>query len=244
MNIWIFLLAYFFIPLIALPQPPTDTAVHFLNTNDQYKPASKYGLMIFTGTGFYTTEDTKINSFLAKYGYLPSQEVPIGIQLGIALMPYDDKMIYAINAATIVSRQSMITADFSLSAYRHIIQKRKWWITAGLAFGEHFDRIVLNGRLPASFDSLATRYASTLSLHRTGFIMEPGGKIYWYPLKTKKLQLGLFAGIVCDLDINSRWHLGFYPENSSRFRRIKEQTGVGSTHEIGWLFPGGISVCF
>src|SRR5580704_12547707 len=159
----IFILLVVLFPVLAPAQTRTDTVIRSLNMHDTYQAASEYSFMISPGFGFYTIEDTKINSFLAKYGYLPPQEVPVGIQLGIALIPYGSKMVYGVNASTIVSKQSMITADFTLSVYRRIVQNRKCWVTAGLAFGEHFDRIVLNGNLPPSFDSLAKHYGSTLS---------------------------------------------------------------------------------
>ena len=46
-------------------------------------------------------------------------------------------------------------------------------LLAGLALGEHFDRIVLTGNMPPSLDSLAKKYNTTLSLRRKSKIFYP-----------------------------------------------------------------------
>ena len=97
-------------------------------------------------------------------------------------------MIYSINAGTIISQQAITTADISLGVYRRIFQTNKFWLVTGLSVGEHFDRILLNGRMPPTLDSLSEKYNTTLSLHRTGLIVEPAVKFFWFPLKEKEIS--------------------------------------------------------
>jgi hypothetical protein len=203
-----------------------------------------YSLMFNVSTTFYTAMDTRINSFLTKYNYSKPQNVPVGLRFEIALMPSGGKMVYGINAGTVISNQDIVTADMSLGAYYRFFETKNFWILAGLSVGEHFDRIVLNGELPPSFDSLAKKYNTTLSLHRDGIIIEPATKFFWYPFKTKKTQLGLFTGIYYDFDFNSRWRVGYYPENSKTFKNLRKPTNVATVHEFGWVFSSGLSICF
>src|SRR5579862_4575112 len=229
MSRWRFILFLVLAPVSLLAQPLKDSSA-----------ISSYSLMFNVSTVFYTAEDTRINSFLTKYNYTKPQDVPVGLRFEIALMPSGGKMIYSINAGTVISNQDIVTADISLGAYRRLIETKHFWIVAGLSFGEHFDRIVLNGELPPSFDSLAKKYNTTLSLHRDGIIIEPATKFFWYPFKTKKTQLGLFTGVYYDFDFNSRWRVGYYPENSMTFKNLRKPTNVATVHEFGWVFSSGL----
>jgi hypothetical protein len=159
-------------------------------------------------------------------------------------MPFKSKMILFINGSTIISRQDVITADFELGAYRRLLETKKLWVIAGISSGGQFDRVVLNGRLPPAFDSLATQYGRTLSLHRTGFIAEPGVKVFWYPIQNRRSQFGIFASAVYDVNFNGRWRLGYYSPNSNTFKNLKTKTDIGSLHEFGFGLSAGISICF
>jgi hypothetical protein len=234
MNLRLFALIFILSPLLSLSQVK-QTAAHSDST---------YIVMFNVCSVFYTPKDLNINKFLSKYGYQPPQEVPIGLRFELAGMPAGGKMIYSLNAGTIVSQQSITSADVSLGVYRRIFQTRKFWIVTGASIGEHFDRILLNGKMPPLLDSLSEKYNTTLSLHRTGLVIEPALKFFWFPLKEKKFQLGLFGGTYYDFDFNSRWRVGYYPDNVNSFKNLRKPSSVSTVQEFGWVFTTGISVCF
>ncbi len=245
----LYLLCLVLLPALVFSQVKGDTAVNDNITNlhslrHRYYGDSAFSFMASSSMVFYTAKDQRINKFMGKYGYVPPKAVPVGIRFEISTIPFGSKMVYSINGATILSRQDISTADFSLSAYHFIIATKNIWLTAGIALGGHFDRIVLNKSLPPAFDSLANEYRRTLSLHRSGFIVSPGAKAYWFPLQRKKFQIGIFSGIGYDLDFNSHWKLGYYPQNSNTFRKIKRPSNVGTVHEYGWVMSAGLTVCF
>ncbi len=233
MRKWHCIFLLVFTPVTLLSQSFKDSSV-----------IPSYSLMFNVSTTFYTARDTRINSFLTKYNYTKPQDVPVGLRFEIALMPSGGKMVYSINAGTIISNQDIVTADMSLGVYRRLVETKNFWILAGVSVGEHLDRIVLNGELPPSFDSLSQKYNTTLSLHRDGIIIEPATKFFWYPFKTKKAQLGLFGGVYYDFDFNSHWRVGYYPENSMTFKNLRKPTNVATVHEFGWVFSSGLSICF
>ncbi len=205
---------------------------------------SSYVVMFNISSLFFGPMDMKINKFLSSYGYVQQASIPVGLRLDLAVMPIGHKMIYSINGGTIVSRQDIKTADLSIGVYRRFFQTNHIWLVGGLSVGGHFDRIVLNGRLPPSLDSLSKKYNATLSLHRSGLIAEPAVKIFWFPLKTKRYQMGINAGVNYDLDFNSHWRVGYYPKSGHLFKNLRKQTSVSTVHEYGWVLSTGISVCF
>ncbi len=115
-------------------------------------------------------------------------------------------------------------------------------IAAGLSVGEHFDRVVLNGKLPSFPDSLSQAYHTTLSLRRTGLVIEPATKFFWYPFQKKKMRMGIFGGIYYDLDFNSRWRVGYYPHNSGPFKNLRKPTSIRTSQESGWVYSLGLSI--
>lgn len=250
MNNCLCLLVFVLSPVILFSQINGDTSGVYNNIpahlSHKYKDDSAFSILFNASTIFYTAKDSRIKNFLDKYGYTAPKDIPMGIRFELAVVPSQSKMMYSINAATVVSKQDIVTADFSLGAYRRFFERKNFWVLGGIALGAHYDRIVLNGNLPPSFDSLAKQYDRTLSLHRVGFIAEPSAKIFWYPLQTKNFQLGLVAGIGYDLDFNSRWKLGYYNQNGSftTFRKIKKTTNVLTLHEYGWALSAGLSACF
>ncbi|SRR5579862_428582 len=229
-------------PKLSFCQPKDSQSSEFAESRNS-TPAHHYTFMINSAAAIYTAEDTRINNFMSKYGYVPPQEIQRAIRLDLGLLPVGSRMAYFINGATVVSRQDLITADFTIGAYRRVVQRKSWWVAAGLSAGEHFDRIVLNEGMPPSFDSLAAQYGKTLSLHRIGLIAEPGAKFFWFPIQKRKFELGLFATFNYDVDLNGRWRLGYYPSTSSTFRHIKKKTNLNTAHEVGCVFSTGISIC-
>ena len=188
-----------------------------------------------------TAEDLKMNGFLEKYGYTLPRNIPVGLRIEIAGMPVGGKLLYILNVGTIISRQDISSAELSLGIYYKIFNSKKWMIVTGVAVGEHFDRVVLNGHLPSFLDSLSKEYHTTLSLRRTGLVIEPATKFFWYPLQTKKMRVGIFAGVYYDFDFNSRWRVGYYPHNSGTFKSLKKSTKISTTQEFGWMYSLGLS---
>jgi len=244
------LLALALSPVILFGQTITDSGTvpqanpESLPVNKNAYADSAFLFMFNASTTFYEVKDQRINKFLAKYGYTPPQNIPVGLRLELAVMPSGKKMVYSINASTIISHQDILTADLSLGIYRRFFETKSLWISAGLALGEHFDRIDLNGSLPPLLDSLAKEYTVNLSLHRTGLIVEPGTKIYWFPVQSKKLQFGLTAGIYYDFDFNSKWRVGYYPQNHNSFKNLRKPTHISTIQEFGWVFSTGLTVVF
>jgi len=250
MRYYFFLFLFICLPVFLFSQSGSDSSMLInkqapLSSSYVHQRDSTFSLLFNASTIFYTAKDSRINNFLDKYGYTSPQTVPMGIRLELAVIPFESKMMYSINAATVVSRQSIVTADFSLGAYRRFVEKKNFWIVAGLALGVHYDRIVLNGNLPPSFDSIANIYGNRLSLHRAGFVAEPSTKIYWYPFQWQKFQIGMFAGVGYDFDFNSQWKLGYYNKNGTytTFHRIRQSSNVKTHHEYGWVFTAGLSAC-
>jgi hypothetical protein len=247
MNKRWFILIFVLIPRFLLSQAITDTIViknsgPELPLQRQIKPSN--GNFLFNlSTVFYTSKDSRIDKFLGKYGYVQPGNIPIGLKFEIGIMPFGKRILYTLNAGTIISRQDIVTADISIGAYYRFIKTKNMWLLGGVAIGEHFDRVVLNGNLPPMLDSLAKKYNTMLSLHRTGFITEPAIKIFWYPFHLRKSQIGVFAGICYDFDFNSRWRVGYYPNSGSTFKNLRKPTNIGTIHEFGWVFNAGLSFC-
>jgi hypothetical protein len=235
MDKGLFALIFVLAPAVLFSQTKTEKAHH---------ADSSYVVMFNVSSLFYAPKDMNINKFLNKYGYAPPRNIPTGLRFELAGMPAGGRMIYCLNAGTIVSRQDISTADLSLGVFRRFFETNHIWLLGGLSLGGHFDRIVLNGKLPPALDSLSKQYNATLSLHRTGLVVEPAVKLFWYPLKTKRYQLGLFGGVYYDLDFNSHWRVGYYPHNGHSFKYLRKPTSVSTVREFGWVFSSGLSVCF
>jgi hypothetical protein len=237
-------------PAILFSQTKNDTdAVHYEKPpyhTHQYQDDSTFSILLNTSTVIYTARDTRINNWLTKYGYRPPQRIPTGVNIELAAIPFNSKMMFGINGGTVVSRQDIISSNFTIGIYRRFVERRKFWILAGAGIGRHGDRVVLNGQVPPEFDSLANQYNKILSLHRTGFLIEPAARLFWYPIQTRKLQLGLFANTAYDFSFNTRWKLGYYNQNGqfTSFKRIRKPTDVQTEQEFGFAFSGGLSFCF
>ncbi|MDR3713154.1 MAG: hypothetical protein P4L51_10095 [Puia sp.] len=232
-------------PKTTYPAPPAQTA-HPARLVHRYQEDSTFSILFNISTVFYTARDERIDNFLTKYGYIPQQKVPVGINLELAAIPFNSKMTYSLSASTIISRQDVISSIFKLAAYRRFFEREHFWISAGAGLGTHGSRIILNGRLPPSFDSLAHLYNKELALRRTGFVMEPAVRFFWYPLQTSRFQLGIFGNVAYDFSFNRGWKVGYYNQGGqfSTFKGISKNTNVQSHHEFGWAFSDGLSFCF
>ena len=210
------------------------------------KEDSTFSILFNVSTVFYTAKDARTDNFLNKYGYRAPQNVPVGINLELAAIPFDSKMMYCLNASTIVSPQAIVSSYFKLAAYRQFFERKHFWLSGGLGAGTHGSRIALNGRMPPNFDSLANLYGKELVLRRTGVVIEPALRAFWYPFRTPKFQLGLFGNVGYDFAFNRKWKLGYYNQNGnvSSFRGISKSTNVLSQKEFGWAFSDGLSFRF
>ena len=249
MNRNLLVLAYALMPLTIFCQNKHDSTQAAKLIPDSAVPgkqlvsSTSYIFMTNISTVFYTAHDQRIDKFLKKYGYAAPQNIPVGIRLELSAIPAGGKMMYSLAAGTIVSKQDISSADFSLGLYRRFIQIKNIWALGGLSLGEHFDRIALNGSLPPAFDSLYNTYQSTLTLHRIGFAVDPSVKTFWFPWQRKNLQIGIFVGTSYDMDFNGKWRLGYYPHAGSGFKNLGKPTNVATYHEFGWAFSTGLSVC-
>ena len=93
MNKGLVILAIILTPAILRAQGSADTT----------KVRSLFSFMFNISTVYYTAQDEKINNFLAKYGYVQPQQIPIGLRFELAGMPVGGKMVYSLNAGTIIS---------------------------------------------------------------------------------------------------------------------------------------------
>lgn len=244
-----FLIIFLFSPAILFSQSVHTDSVYSKKKSvhpQVYQDDSTFSILFNASNAFYTAKDPKFNNFLNKYGYRAPQNVTVGINLELAAVPFNTKMMYSLKAGTIISKQDIITSNFTLGAYRRLVETKQFWLLAGLGLGKHGDRIALNGNVPPNIDSLAKEYNRILSLHRTGFLVEPAVRFYWYPIQTKKFQLGLFGNVAYDFAFNTRWKLGYYNQNGNftSFKKIGKPTNVQTEHELGWVFSDGISFCF
>lgn len=211
-----------------------------------YAVDSTFSLLFNPNDAFYTAQDHKINNFLQKYGYHPAPAIQVGVNLELAAIPFNSKMLYTLAGGTIVSYQSILTSHLTIGAYRRFMERKKIWLFAGAGFGTHGNRVLLNGRMPASFDSIANQYHKELSLHRSGFLLEPAVRFYWYPIQTSKFSFGLFANVAYDFAFDSRWKLGYFNQNGqfTSFRRIGKASNVQASREFGWALGNGLSFSY
>lgn len=231
------------IPGILHAQNNTDS-ISLKKTGQTTPEKTVFPIMFNVSTVFYSSKDSKINNFLNKYGYTQPQNIPVGLRFELAGIPNGGRMVYSLNAGTIVSKQDITTADISLGVYYRIIKTKYISLVTGVALGEHFDRIVLNKGLPHSLDSLAMKYHATLSLHRSGFMTEPAVKFFWYPVQEKKIRIGLYTGIYYNMDFNTHWRVGYYPHNNDTFKSLRKSSDVSTVEEFGWSLSTGISISF
>jgi hypothetical protein len=212
----------------------------------KYQVDSTFSVLFNISNVFYTAKDSRIDNFLVKYGYIPPQNIPVGINLELAATPFNSKMTYSLSASTIVSRQDVISSFFKLAAYRRFFERKHFSIAGGVGIGTHGSRVILDGNMPPAFDSIANRYNKELVLRRTGFVVEPAARFLWYPLQTPRFQLGLFANTAYDFSFNRGWKIGYYKQGGefSTFKGIGKTDDVLSHKEFGWALSDGLSFCF
>jgi hypothetical protein len=120
-------------------------------------------------------------------------------------------------------------------------------VFAGGATGLHRDIITLNGNLPPEYQQLANQVHSQLALRRAGLRLEPGIKVFWYPVHVGLLQIGLSGGLAYDVDLNSHWKLGYYSNNHGRYGHFKGITRPNDQVKVsdhGLTYGGGLSFRF
>jgi hypothetical protein len=236
------LLFLLLMPAVLLSQEQRDKT----SLGDANRSTQTFSILFNVSTVFYTAKDEKIDNFLTRYGYKAPQGVPVGLNFELAAIPVNSRMMYSLQASTIISKQDIGSTIFKAAAYRRIWGEKHFWISAGLGVGSHGSRIFLNGKMPPAFDSLANQYHKELVLRRTGFMIEPAVRFFWYPIRTRRFELGLFGTVAYDLSFNSRWKLGYYNPSGqfSSFKSLSKKTGVQTHREFGWAFSDGLSCRF
>jgi hypothetical protein len=202
--------------------------------------------LIFSNSISYThASDPHINRWLAKYSYPAEPRLPANINIEIAAIPASSHFLYSLKVSTIVSARNLTSINVLGGFYGAIVKNRSLLVFAGFGAGYHADMITLNGNMPADYKALATQYNRQLSLHRTGLLVEPSVRAFWYALHYHNLQLGLFAALGYDMDFNSHWKLGYYENRGgkySHFKKIKNPVDQQRVSEYGLSYNAGLSL--
>jgi hypothetical protein len=81
-------------------------------------------------------------------------------------------------------------------------------------------------------------------LRRRGLFVEPAARVFWYPVKVGAVQFGVYAALGYDLDLNSKWKLGYYSNNHgkySHFRELSKPNDQEKYSECGVFYSAGLS---
>src|ERR1700750_2933314 len=110
MNKGLFIWMIVCMPGILHSQNNTDSIS--IQSRERNKSAKTvFPFMFNISTVFYSAKDAKINKFLTKYGYTEPQEMPVGLRFELAGIPFGGRMVYSLNAGTIISKQDITSAD-------------------------------------------------------------------------------------------------------------------------------------
>src|SRR5580692_12411235 len=141
-----------FFPAILFSQVKEDSSYsthsRTINPVHRYREDSTFSILVNLSNVFYTAKDSRINNFLNKYGYIAPQNIPVGVNLELAAIPFESRMTFTLSASTIVSKQDIISSEFKLGAFRRLFEREHFWIAAGLALGSHGSRVILDGNMP------------------------------------------------------------------------------------------------
>lgn len=196
---------------------------------------------------FTRTNDEHINHWLAKYGYPTIPRVPSSYNFEIAAIPSYSHLLYSIRVSTINSVNNLSSFNMMGGLYAALVKSRSFLLFAGASTGLHRDIITLNGNLPPEYQQLANQVHSQLALRRAGLRLEPGIKVFWYPVHIGLLQIGLSGGLAYDVDLNSHWKLGYYSNNHGRYSHFKGITRPNDQVKVsdhGLTYGGGLSFRF
>lgn len=207
---------------------------------------STFSLLFNTSLSFTHANDPHINRWLEKYGYPTEPHIPTSLNLEISAIPVASRLMYSVRLSTITSGKNFSSFNILGGLYTALIKKPAFQLYVGGGAGFHCDIITLNGNMPPDYLELAKQYStSQLALRRDGLFVEPAAKAFWYPLHIHNLRVGLFGGLGYDLDLNSRWRLGYYNNNHgqySHFRKLKKPDDQRQVSEHGLSFNTGLSI--
>lgn len=213
----------------------------------QTRGDSSFSLMFNPSMSFTQTNDEHINHWLARYGYPTIPRVPSSYNFELAAMPAYSRLLLSIRCSTINSVNNLSSFNMMAGLYAAVVKSKSFLVFAGGATGLHRDIITLNGNLPPEYQQLATRVHSQLALRRAGLRLEPGVRVFWYPVQIGLLQIGLSGGLAYDVDLNSHWKLGYYSNNHGRyshFRGITRPNDQVKVSDHGLTYGGGLSFRF
>ncbi|GGB10680.1 hypothetical protein [Puia dinghuensis] len=213
----------------------------------QTQKDTSFSLLFNTGMSFTHARDAHINRWLEKYGYPRIPDIPSSYNFEIAAMPAASRMLYGVRLSTINSVNNLSSFNFLAGAYYAVVKNRSFLVFAGSSVGMHRDIIMLNGQLPAEYQQLANQYHYTLALRRTGLCIQPGARIYWYPIRVSNLQIGVTSTLGYEMDFNSHWRLGYYSNNHGKyghFTELRKPTDQQKVSEHGFIYSAGLSFRF
>ena len=210
----------------------------------QSRTDSSFSLLFNSGISFTHANDPHINRWLDKYGYPAEPHIPSSINFEIAAIPANSRLLYSIKLSSIKSGSNLSSYNISAGLYFSLLKSKRFLLYLGGATGLHGDIITLNGRVPPEYVQMATPYRSPLALRRRGLFVEPAARAFWYPVHFRAVELGLFAALGYDLDINSKWKLGYYSNNHgkySHFRELGKPNDQTKVSEYGVFYSAGLS---
>ncbi|HEV2483738.1 MAG TPA: hypothetical protein VGS79_28930 [Puia sp.] len=208
------------------------------------KQDSSFSLYFNSGLSFTHANDPHINRWLKTYGYPTEPHIPTSINLELAAMPANSRVLYAVRVSTINTGGNFSSYNAMLGVYSAIIKHRSFMFLAGGMAGLHGDIVTLDGNIPPEYKEMAASHPEPLALRRRGLVLEPGVRLFWYPVNIHAVQLGFYGGLGCDMDFNSRWRLGYYSNDHgkySHFRGLGKPSDQQRVSEYGLSYSAGLS---
>lgn len=205
---------------------------------------SSFTLYFNSGLSFTHANDPHINRWLKTYGYPTEPHIPTSINFELAAMPANGHLLYAVKLSTINTGGNFSSYNVLLGVYSAVAGHRRFMLFAGAMAGLHGDIVTLDGDVPPEYKEMAASHPEPLALRRRGLVLEPGIRVFWYPVNIHTVQLGLYGGLGYDLDFNSHWKLGYYSNDHGKFGHFR---GLGKPEdqrrvsEYGIFYSAGIS---
>jgi hypothetical protein len=211
----------------------------------QVRKDSSFSLFVNSSLSYTHADDVHINRWLAKYGYPTIPRVPSSLNFEFAATPAYSRLLYSIRLSSINSANNLSSFNIMAGLYTAVIKKRSLLLFLGGATGLHRDIITLNGNIPPEYQQVAAQAHGQLALRRAGLCLEPGARLFWYPIHIGLLQIGVQGALGYDWDINSRWKLGYYTNNHgkySHFKSLSKPNDQKKVSEYGLFYSAGISI--
>lgn len=211
----------------------------------QARQDSSFSLLFNTSISYTHANDVHINRWLEKYGYPRIPNVPSSYNFELAAIPASSSLLYSIRLSTINSVNNLSSFNILAGLYTSVVKTRSLLLSLGGGVGFHGDIITLNGNLPPEYQQLARQYRYPLALRRTGLCLEPGARLFWYPVRLGVLQIGTFGGLSYNMNINSHWKLGYYSNNHGKYSHFKSVAKPGDQQKVsehGFCYGAGLSI--